>query len=184
MAINKVADKYAATFLGIALEKKADAAVNDDMKLIARSVASVPQFAKILENPTINQDIKAKVVFAIFKDKVDKETVSYLEFLVKKGRIGILHDVAVSFSRLRDEKLGLLDVTVSAVVELTEEQKKEVTAFLEKKFNKKITVHGVIDEEILGGFVAEAGDTIIDASLKNKLRNVKSKLLNSTIPLN
>lgn len=184
MALNRVADKYAATFLGLASEKKADDVVNEDMKSIAAAISSVSQLSKFLSNPTVNPELKAKVIFAVFKDKLNKETVSYLEFLVKKNRIDIVHDVALSFTRLRDEKLGLMDVKVSSVVALTDAQQKEINQYLEQKFNKKITLHGVIDENVLGGFVAEVGDTIIDASLKNKLRNVKSKLLNSTIPLN
>lgn len=184
MALNRVADKYAATFLSLLSEKSADAAVGEDMQFIAEALKQVAQLRRIMDNPTVNPELKGKLIIAIFGGKISEHTVAAVNFLVSKRRIELIGAVAQSYIRLRDVKLGRIAVKVSSVVSLSDDQTAEIKKFLEQKYSKTVTMTNAIDENLLGGFVAEIGDTVIDASLRNKLRNVKSKLLNSTIPLN
>ncbi|GMU86147.1 MAG: hypothetical protein AMXMBFR48_13890 [Ignavibacteriales bacterium] len=184
MALNRVADKYAATFLSLISEAHADSNVAADMQFITDAIKEVVQLRRILENPTVNPELKGKLIIAIFEGKIAEQTIAAVKFLVSKRRIELIGAVAQSYIRLRNIKLGRIAVKVSSVVPLSGEQFEEIKKFLEQKYSKTVTMTNAIDENLLGGFVAEIGDTVIDASLKNKLRNVKSKLLNSTIPLN
>lgn len=184
MALNRVADKYAATFLSLISERHADNNVAADMQFITEALKQVAQFRRIMDNPTVNPELKGKLIIAIFDGKISEHTIAAVNFLVSKRRIELIGAVAESYLRLRDIKLGRIEVKVSSVVSLSDDQTAEIKKFLEQKFSKTVTMTNAIDENLLGGFIAEIGDTVIDASLKNKLRNVKSKLLNSTIPLN
>jgi len=67
---------------------------------------------------------------------------------------------------------------------LTKEQLDEIQKQLEGTYAKKILFNTKIDPAVIGGFVLQVEDTIIDASLKNKLELLKKKFLKASLSLN
>ena len=63
---------------------------------------------------------------------------------------------------------------VRSAVELTDDQKQRLVAALEAKTGKKVELKVIIDPTVLGGLVAQVGDTVIDGSIKTRLQQLKS----------
>ena len=57
---------------------------------------------------------------------------------------------------------------------LTDDQKQRLTAALETKTGKQIELKVIIDPSVLGGLVAQVGDTVIDGSIKTRLAQLKT----------
>jgi F-type H+-transporting ATPase subunit delta len=85
---------------------------------------------------------------------------------------------------LKDEHIGEAQVSVKTVYEFSEEQKRVLTEYLEKTLDKKVRLTFTIDEDLIGGFVAKAGDTLFDASLQHQLELLKNQLLYGSISKN
>ena len=86
--------------------------------------------------------------------------------------------------RLRDEKLGIVRVEVKTSFDFTDEQKEKLKQRLENILNKKAYLNFITDSTIVGGFVAQVGDTVYDASVKHQLELLRKEFLHGSIQLN
>jgi ATP synthase F1 delta subunit len=71
-----------------------------------------------------------------------------------------------------------IEATVSSVIPLTNEQLQAITSFIKDKHNvKEVYIHQDIDKTILGGLKIKIGDMVYDSSLKQKLSQVRKKII-------
>ena len=99
--------------------------------------------------------------------------MSFLLLLCEKGRITDLKLCVDDYERLYNEKCKILVARVTSSVELTEGEKEKIRIMLQKKRGVMVELICKVDKSILGGVIIETEDTVIDGSLKTKLRNVK-----------
>ena len=184
MADFKVSMRYATSLIDLAVEKNILDTVSDDVELIAAAMENSPQLARALKNPVIKPEMKSAILDEIFKSKINKETMHFVRFLIKKGRENLLAQIASKFLELRDEKLGVVNVEVRAAYEFNDQQKLNIQSKLEKVLNKKIRFKIIIDPQIIGGFIAKVNDTVYDASIMHQLAILKQQLLKGGVALN
>jgi len=177
MANLKVPTRYAASLLDLAVEKNLENIISGDIDLIISVMEKNPGLGRALESPVIRPEIKLSVLNEIFRAKVNTETMHFVRFLVKKGRENLLCEIANQYVALRDERAGIVNVSVRTAFDLTEQQKDELRKKIEKILNKKVRFKLRIDSEVVGGFVAQVKDTVYDASVKHQLEILKQQLL-------
>ncbi len=76
--------------------------------------------------------------------------------------------------------MGIVNIIVTSVIELSENQKKELNKKLEAYTNKKVRINFKTDDTIVGGFIIRIGDSIIDASVVHQLDLLKNKFLDES----
>lgn len=180
----KVSIRYAQSLLDTAVEKNILDKVSADVELIYNSIQGSQELKNALANPVIKPHVKLSVLEDIFKDKIGGDTMGFLKFLVEKNREDLLSDIASKFLSLRDDRLGIVNVEVSTAADMTEEQREELKKKLESVLNKKIRFKFVTDPNLVGGFVAKAGDTVFDASIMHQLSLLKKQFLTGGASLN
>jgi len=74
----------------------------------------------------------------------------------------------------RAEAEGTIDVEVISAYELEPEQRKRIADAMHKRLGKKIEILTRIDESLIGGAIIRAGDSVIDASLRGRLTQLKN----------
>jgi len=177
MSTYKVSYRYASSLLNSAIEKNALDDVSKDMGLISTTLEENNQLILALCNPIIKPNIKLTILEAIFKSRINSETMNFLRFLIEKKRENLLEDIAKIFLVLRDEKLGIVNVSVKTVVKFTNDQVDLFKINLEKLLQKKVRLNFSVEPNVIGGFIAQVGDTVYDASLKHQLELLKKQFL-------
>lgn len=172
MAGARAAIRYAKAVLSLASDRKSAEAVNNDMKLIANTIAESKDLSDTLQSPIISSSVKKTVLLEIFK-KSDKTTLSLIDTLVNNNRIDILGHVALKYSQLFDQSKGIEHATVTTAIALTADLKKKVLAKAKELTGKNVEVENIIDESILGGFILRIGDIQYNASITNQLNKLK-----------
>ncbi|NMH89290.1 ATP synthase F1 subunit delta [Flavivirga algicola] len=172
MAGARAAIRYAKAVLSLASDQKSAEAVNNDMKLIADTIAESKDLSETLQSPVISSSVKKAVLLEIFK-KSDKTTLSLVDTLVNNNRIDILGQVALKYNQLFDESKGIELATVTTAIALTADLKKKVLAKAKELTGKNVEVENIIDESILGGFILRIGDIQYNASIANQLNKLK-----------
>ncbi len=180
----KVSHRYATSLLENSVEKKKLEIITGDMKLLSSTLRDNTKLQLALESPVIKPEIKSSILKEIFKDSFDKDTFKFIDFVIEKKRENLLCAIATRFLELRDEHLGEIQVSVKTVYEFSEKQKQELIINLEKTLNKKVRLTFIVDKELIGGFVAKAGDTLFDASIQHQLKLLKNQLLYGSISKN
>jgi len=172
MAGARAAIRYAKAVLSLASDRKTIDAVNEDMKLIANTIAQSKDLSDALQSPVLSATVKKSVLLEVFK-KSDKTTLSLIDTLVANNRIDILEDVAVKYSQLFDQSKGIEVATVTTAIALTDALKQKVLAKAKELTGKDIEVQSIVDESILGGFILRIGDLQYNASIANQLSKLK-----------
>jgi F-type H+-transporting ATPase subunit delta len=101
--------------------------------------------------------------------------------LVKKGRESDLPEMAIAFIEQYNEIKGIHQVTLTTAVEVSEDLKKAIEEKV-KAENKFATVELTTktDESLIGGFVLEFDNNLLDASIARDLRDIKKQFTNNT----
>lgn len=172
MAGARAAIRYAKAVLSLASDRKTIDAVNEDMKLIANTIAQSKDLSDALQSPVLSASVKKSVLLEVFK-QLDKTTLSLIDTLVANNRIDILEDVAVKYSQLFDQSKGIEVATVTTAIALTDALKQKVLAKAKELTGKDIEVQSIVDESILGGFILRIGDLQYNASIANQLSKLK-----------
>ncbi len=172
MAGVRAAIRYAKALLSLASDQNSAEVVNNDMKLIANTLAESKDLSEALQSPVIPSSIKKSTLLEVFKNS-DKTTNSLINTLVTNNRIDILAHVASKYNQLFDESKGIEIATVTTAVGLTADLKKKVLAKAKALTGKDVEVENIIDESILGGFILRIGDVQYNASVANQLNKLK-----------
>ena len=175
MADSRVASRYVKSLLGLAEEQKALEQVRADMQLFSSVCKTNREFTNMLKSPVINHDKKLAVLKAIFKTKVHSLTLAIFEMLTKKNREPLLPAIAAEFQNAYNVYKGIQEATVVTTFALDEKTKAEIEKLVRKVSGRdQIDLVQKVDAELIGGFVLNVGDKQIDASIKNKLRTLKT----------
>lgn len=174
----RAAIRYAKAILDIAVDNKATAAVEHDMRSVVKTISDSKELKDMLSSPIIKSESKKNALNSIFKG-VNPITEGMIRLLVNNKRIGMLNEVALKYIILNEKLKGQDVAFVTTAVPLTPELEKKILAQVAKLTGNKVTIENKIDESIVGGFVLRVGDLQFDASIANKLSNLKREFTNS-----
>jgi F-type H+-transporting ATPase subunit delta len=94
--------------------------------------------------------------------------------VVGTGRAKDLPAIIDELVRLSAAEADREVAEVRSAVELTDDQKQRLTAALETATGKKVELKVIIDPTVLGGLIAQVGDTVIDGSVKTRLQELQT----------
>lgn len=171
-----ISTRYASALISKSEDSNSFEQVLSDMKFIKETIEDSRELRNFLSSPIISPDKKLAALKELFDKFIGEEVSNFLEFLISKGRENLLFDICKRFKELTDEKLNQSEVEITSAVDLDDSQKKEIEIRLEKMIGKKVIPHFSIESEIIGGFKARVGDTLIDATLKHQIELLKKKL--------
>ncbi len=172
MAGARAAIRYAKAVLSLANDQNSAEAVNNDMKLMANTIAQSKDLSDMLHSHIINSSVKKSALLEIFKNS-NALTVKLIDILITNKRLSILEYVAVNYNQLFDKLRGIELATVTTAIPLTENLKAKVLVKAKELTGKEIEVENIIDESIIGGFILRIGDKQYNASIANQLSKLK-----------
>jgi F-type H+-transporting ATPase subunit delta len=141
----------------------------------AAAVARDPQVQTLIGNPAFGGD-KLVSLFLPQGEKADSAFANFIATLAANRRMPILADVADGFAALKRADEGVLKVNVRAAVALEANQADALKAALAKRFGRQIELTSSIDESVIGGAIIDAGDTVIDGSVRGRLERLAQTL--------
>lgn len=184
MINHKVSLRYAISLLESSLEKKSIDSLSEEVNLVYRTLTANPGLFRMLINPVIKTEIKFSVLSEVFKGRIGSELLNFISFILEKGREGQLINILQKFMELRDEQLGIENVSIITAFEFTSEQTDNLKKKFEEKLGKKVRIKFTIDKNTIGGFTAKVNDTVYDASVKHQLELLKKEFLSGGASLN
>ncbi|WP_298901068.1 ATP synthase F1 subunit delta [uncultured Psychroserpens sp.] len=173
MAGTRAAIRYAKAVLDLAQTQNTAKAVNEDMVLIAKSVADNKDLNDMIQSAVIKSTDKKNALLKVFP-KANPMFSGLLDVLVKNKRMNILGDVASKYVELYEKSQNIEVANVTTAVPLTDDLKSKVLAKVKELTSAdKIEIKNTVDESILGGFILRVGDVQYNASIANQLNTLK-----------
>ena len=170
--MSRAAIRYAKAIIENATESNNTAAVNNDMKTIVSAIKENEELNDFLSNPIVSGQIKMNALNEIFPS-LQSETKGLFQLLLANKRFEILSAITVQFNKLFDLASGVEQAVVTTAVPLTAELEVLVKNKLKEFSSNTISITNVVDASIIGGFVLRIGDKQYNASVANKLQQLK-----------
>ena len=139
----------------------------------AARVAADPQVALLLGHPKLSQ---ADAVTLLSPDGADEAFGRFLALLADNRRLSLLPEIAGLYEDLRNEAERVVKARVTSATALPAAELETIRSALKKRFGREVEVEAAVDESLIGGAVIDAGDVVIDGSLKGKLGRLQSAL--------
>jgi F-type H+-transporting ATPase subunit delta len=175
-------DGYAASVLESVDDEAGLSEVEDELFRFERIVAGSTELSAALTGRGLSADARSALVRDLLGDKATPATTRLATYATTIGRprdyLGLLEALVARVAAETDRRIA----AVRAMVEMTEEQQQRLAAALSRIAGRRVEVRVVVDQSVLGGFVATIGDTVIDGSVRHRLDLLKERLVLSEAP--
>lgn len=177
----RVVNRYAKSLLDLSKEQNNVDVVFNDMKTFLDVLSKSAELENMLKSPLINGDKKLAVIHKIFSASFHKNTLAFIDIIVRKKREFYLKGVAKAFVEQYNKLNNVAIASVKTATAIDQSVLEEIRVFIEKQTGKKIEVKFQVEPELIGGLVVQMDDKLFDASISGKLLKIKNDLLNSYI---
>ena len=172
--------KYAEAIFLIAEEDGSLEAIYDDLKTVDAVLSSNPEYINILDTPALPKEERLGLIKEAFSS-LSENARNLIGILTEKRIMHTFTKLFRDFTRLYNEKAGILEAEVVSAVALSDNQISSLAEKLSKKLSKKVVIKNTVDKTILGGMLLRYDSVQLDASVKSRLDSFASGLKKVTI---
>lgn len=173
--ISTVARPYAEAIFRSALDKNALGPVADGLARIA-AIARDPQMVSVVGNPKVSAQQKKDLFAAVAGDGMDVSVRNLLSVLIDGHREVLIGSIDEQFEELKHQHEKVVRARITSAQPLTDAQRDEIVAALEKRYGKKVEAELDVDAQLLGGARVQVGDQVINASVRDALAQMAAAL--------
>lgn len=176
----RLATRYAKSLLDLANELNQLEVVYNDMLYLQAVCSQSRDVVNLLKSPIITPDKKTAILKAVTKDRIGDSTNAFLKLLISKGREAFLPEIVNAFVAQYKKQKDIHTIRLTTATPVSEELKKQIIERVQGQTKmKNIELTSVVQEDIIGGFLLEIGDTLVDASISYDLNKIRSQFLNN-----
>jgi F-type H+-transporting ATPase subunit delta len=169
-------DGYAAALFEIARVEGSLSEVEDELFRFARTMESNDELRTVLTDAAVPAERRQGVVNDLLGSKASPVTANLVSFVVGAGRA---RDLPAIIDRLVERAAAEKDhmlAEVRSAIPLTDDQKTRLAAALNQATGKSVEIKVVVDPDVLGGLVAQVGDTVIDGTVRTRLEQLRAAI--------
>jgi F-type H+-transporting ATPase subunit delta len=155
---------------------QAEAVIEELESIRADVLHAQPRFAAILGSPSISIGEKDRIVAETFEGRALPTVVRFLRVLNRHGRLGLLATVTRQARATLDRRNNRKPVTVRSAVSLDEGQQSALRDRLASMLQATPVITLEVDPSLIGGLVVQVGDEVYDASVRNRLQQLRGRL--------
>jgi len=176
----RLAARYAKALMGLSLERGELETVFADMQWLGSVCKASREFAAVLNSPVITSDKKEKILDAVTHGKISELTAAFSRLLINKHRESSLPEIAHAFIVQYKEYKKIYPVKLTTAAPVGDDVKEAIVAHIRKVSDmENIELETVVDNKLIGGFVLQAGDKLVDASIAYDLKQITRQFENN-----
>jgi F-type H+-transporting ATPase subunit delta len=173
--VEEIAEVYARALFQAAKENDVLDRVHDELDEFADTLAEDRQLQAFFFSPYFSAEEKKEGVDKVVSG-ADEHFVNFLKLLTERHRMPVLFRIRNAFNELWAEENRLLPVSVTAAVDLDESLVKDIGKRIEEQTGRKVELSSKTDPEVLGGLVVQVGNMVLDASVRNRLEQLRKQV--------
>ena len=172
------AERYSLALYELSNESNILAQIEEQCLSVLNLINSSKDFKNLIKDPTTKQDDLLRIISSISENyKFETLLKNFLNFLIQKRRFFFLERILQSFIEICSKKRGELTAELKSAKELSNDEIIKITEELTKNFSSKIKLNYKNDKSLIGGLVLQVGSTMVDTSIKNKLQQIKNRMI-------
>jgi F-type H+-transporting ATPase subunit delta len=167
---------YAEALFSVTRAEGTVAEVEGELFRFSQTLQGSDELRTTLTDDSIPAARRQQIVEDLLGGKASPTTVALVSMVVATGRG---HDLPAIIRQLVEMSAAAANKEVGEVrsaVPLTADQVDRLTKALNEATGKQVEVKVTVDPSLLGGIVAQVGDTVIDGSVRTRLEQLKNAL--------
>jgi F-type H+-transporting ATPase subunit delta len=173
--MEEISRVYARSLFLVASEHDKLDQMRDELGAFTDAVNESRELSTFLFSPYFSTEEKKEGLKKVVVD-ADPEFVNFLEVLAENHRMPVIYRIRREFDALWEEENKLLPVDVTSAVELDKATVKSIGDRIGEQTGRKVNLNAHVDPDILGGIVLRVGNSVLDASIKNRLNRLRREI--------
>jgi F-type H+-transporting ATPase subunit delta len=173
--VEEIAQVYARALFEVATERDSLDEIHDELGAFADAVHENRTLAQFFFSPYFTAAEKKEGLHRAVQG-ANPAFMNFLEALIERHRMPAIFRIRAEFETLWDEARKLLPVRITSAIELDAETIHSLGDRIGKQVDRQVEVSTDVDPDILGGVVLQVGNVILDASIKNRLEQLRKQV--------
>ena len=170
--MEELAQVYARSLFEVAHEQDKLDTLREQLAQFADALDENQSLAVFYFSPYFSTAEKQDGLARMLTD-ADEGLLNFLGLLIENHRMPVIFRIRQEFERLWDEENRVLPVEITSAIELDQATTESLGRTIGERAGRKVTLAAHVDPEILGGIVVRVGNSILDASIRNRLEQLR-----------
>jgi F-type H+-transporting ATPase subunit delta len=173
--MEEIAEVYARALLEVASDQDALDEVREQLGQFADALNENRNLMQFFFSPYFSSDEK-KAALARAIEGANPALMNFLEALIERHRMPAVFRIRERFDQMWEEARKLLSVEVTSAISLDDAIVQEIGKRVGEQTGRTVELSSRVDPEILGGLVLRVGNFILDASIVNRLEQLRKQV--------
>jgi len=173
--MEEIAQVYARALFEVASERDSLDRVHDELGAFADAMSENRELMQFFFSPYFSAADKKDGLHRAVTG-ASAEFDNFLEALIERHRMPAIFRIRTEYDVLWDEARKLLPVQITSAIALDEGEVKSLGERIGRQVDREVLVSADVDPDILGGVVLRVGNVILDASIKNRLEQLRKQV--------
>jgi F-type H+-transporting ATPase subunit delta len=173
--MEELAQVYARSLFDVAREHGRLEQLREQLAQFAQALADNPDLRVFFFSPYFSTQEQQDALGGLLAD-ADPEFVNFLELLIENHRMPVIFRIRRAFEQLWEQENQLLPVEITSAIELDAATTGSVVQRIGQSTGRKVMLSTRVDPSIIGGIVVRVGNSILDASIRNRLEQLRKQV--------
>jgi F-type H+-transporting ATPase subunit delta len=174
--MEEIAAVYARSLFEVASEQDKLDVVREQLGAFVDALDGVRELQVFFFSPYFSTQEKEEGLDRAVSD-ADPVILNFLKLLIEKHRMPVIFRARAEYDRLWEEENKLLPVEITSAVELDEDIVKQLGDRISEQTGRKVELSSRVEPDILGGIVVQVGNAVLDASVRNRLDQLRRQVV-------
>jgi F-type H+-transporting ATPase subunit delta len=163
---------YARSLFDVARQHGKLDELREQLAQFAEAVQDSRQLAVFFFSPYFSTAEKQEMLGRVLVG-ADPIFLNFLRLLIEKHRMPVIYRIRQQYERLWEEEHRMLPVEITSAIELDPATAESLGARIGERAERRVRLAARVDPDIIGGIVVRVGNSILDASIRTRLEQLR-----------
>jgi F-type H+-transporting ATPase subunit delta len=170
--MEELAQVYARSLFQVARERGRLDVLREQLAQFADALNEHRELAVFFFSPYFSTKEKQDALDGVLVG-ADPILLNFLKLLIENHRMPVIFRIRQEYERLWEDENRILPVEITSAIELDNATTESVGRKIGERTGRKIELASRVDPNILGGIIIRVGNSILDASIRNRLEQLR-----------
>jgi len=173
--MEEIATVYARSLFEVAIDLDKLDLVREELGAFADALSETQELQVFFFSPYFSTEEKKDGLARAVTD-ADAAVLNFLQLLIEKHRMPAIFRIRARFDALWEEENKMLPVQITSAVELDKSTVKDLGDRISEQTGRTVELSSSVEPDILGGIVVRVGNSVLDASIRNRLEQLRKQV--------
>ena len=166
-----ISNRYAKALFLLAKKENVLQEISRESQSVIDFFSNQKMAMMLLKNPVVSKEKKINIFQKSFQGQLSNLMQSFIKLIIDKGRYRDLLSILDQYIEIYKKEMNIISLELVTTKKINDSLKQKINNKLGAQEN--VVFKETIDPKVLGGILIRLNDLQFDATVKNKLNNVR-----------